>query len=104
MPAPQTVNLIDPGGNVRATLPSPASPEALLRAALGMTPGDEFMVYAEDEQTWELGVFWVRRPLKLQPLGVRCGHVPDQSIQANREGMVQTAWLELLDEGWQVGG
>lgn len=102
MSAAETVRVLDPSGTPRATLPLPASFRAILGVAWGLAEGDSLQIIANGPDRWALMTFRPGRVPVCVPTGVESRHFPGKDNAAVLEGMCETAWLDLTEEGWRV--
>jgi len=95
-----TIRLIDPQGRTRATFSAPVTSEDLLRAALDCAPADKFVVCVVNPSEWSLAVLRAGRYSTVEPIGPRVKEVCRSQWNAMRTSMAETAWLDMVDEGW----
>jgi hypothetical protein len=91
------MDLLEPSGELRATLPAGASVEALLGAAWGLREGLDRIVAVSVPDGWELALYRQGAIPRTQRLGV-----VTKVRDGNKQAMLETAWAELLDEGWSI--
>ena len=97
-----TIRLIDPKGRTQATLSTPATPEALLRAAFDLQAEDGIVVCMVGAHEWSLAIYRAGTDMKVEPVGPAVGEISRSRWDTMRTAMAETAWLDLVDAGWTV--
>lgn len=94
MPA---IDLLDPAGHTRGTCEAPATPETLLRLALGLRPEDSLHSIALRDDCWALAVVRAGPPeTKVSILWEDRGTWETGSTAS----LIEAAWQSMLDDGW----
>lgn len=97
------MQVIDPAGTVRGDLPASASFEQIVAVAWRLGPSDYFLVVADDTHHWSLTIYRPGRVPVTQPLDVRGVYaITEDNQNTTRAAMLETAWLDLVDDGWSV--
>jgi len=95
-----TICVIDPQGRTRAAFSAPVTSEDLLRAALDFGPSDKFVVCIVAPSMWSLAVLRAGDYSALEPIGPEVHEVCRSQWNAMRASMAETAWLDMVDQGW----
>jgi hypothetical protein len=95
--------LLNPAGDLVGTLEGQPTPEAVLRAAYGLSKGDVMMSLL-DGDSWHLGILVMDdraegEATRFLPFSIKVGAPGSQ--QADRH-LMELALLDLWDKGWSL--